>query len=51
MARGELCVMTFGEMKMLVLFAVNLDSQNMVTVLVMYNYYERLCCTVCTLLV
>ena len=33
MAHGELCAMTFGDMKMLVLFAVNLDSQNMVRLL------------------
>ena len=30
MALGELYVMTFGEMQMLVWFAVNLDSQRMV---------------------
>ena len=33
MEHGELCVMTFGDMKMLVSFAVNLDSQNMVHLL------------------
>ena len=49
MAHGELCVMTIGGIKMLVLFAVNLDSQNMVIIMVMPNNHERLSYMTCTL--
>lgn len=40
MALGELYVMIFGEMQMLVWFAVNLDLPNTVaTIIILFHYY------------